>query len=231
MSFECVTFDAAGTLVDVRWDPVKIALEAAQRCGIQLDEQTAGEAYQRLLATRWGTFRTLNLQRREDICNDFWYELGKDWLEKIGVDSARAKDVYDVGDAIVFSPDSGVFQLYEDSHDALDAVEKAGLRMAVISNWDISLHRVLRMLGIYERFEVVVASLEEGVEKPDTKLFEITLDRLGLPADSCLHVGDDPLADGHGARSAGMSAVLIDRNAAHSDGTVIRSLGEIAAFL
>ncbi|MDK3161060.1 HAD-IA family hydrolase [Kamptonema cortianum] len=121
--------------------------------------------------------------------------------------------------------------MYEDSHDALDAVEKAGLRMAVISNWDISLHRVLRMLGIYERFEVVVASLEEGVEKPDTKLFEITLDRLGLPADSCLHVGDDPLADGHGARSAGMSAVLIDRNAAHSDGTVIRSLGEIAAFL
>ena len=113
--------------------------------------------------------------------------------------------------SLLYGPDQTYFSLYPDVLPALDLL--AGrVKLGVLSNWDYSLHRILRMLGIYDRFDVVVASLEEGPEKPDPRLFGIILERLGSTASTTLHVGDDAIDDLEGARSSGLSAVLIDRS-------------------
>ena len=65
--------------------------------------------------------------------------------------------------------------------------------------------------GIDSMLDVVVASLEEGVEKPEPMIFKIALDRLGADPAETLHVGDSPLDDVQGARNAGLKAILLDR--------------------
>ena len=50
-----------------------------------------------------------------------------------------------------------------------------------------------------------------GVSKPDPRIFEIALARLGASPEESVYVGDLYGIDVRGARSAGLSAVLIDR--------------------
>jgi FMN phosphatase YigB (HAD superfamily) len=55
------------------------------------------------------------------------------------------------------------------------------------------------------------------VEKPSAAIFERTLERLGVPASRTVHVGDSPREDYHGAASAGLTPLLIDRRGLFSD--------------
>jgi putative hydrolase of the HAD superfamily len=82
-----------------------------------------------------------------------------------------------------------------------------GLRMAMLTNnvkeWE-PLWRA--MLPVDEIFELVVDSAFVGCRKPEARIYEITLERLGLPAEVCVLV-DDLLPNCEGARAAGMQAV------------------------
>ena len=83
------------------------------------------------------------------------------------------------------------------------------------------------MFGLTDYFEHVVASLEEGVEKPDPRLFQIVLDRLGVEAENALHVGDSPRDDWQGATDAGMRALVIDRGNPAPSEARITSLAQL----
>jgi len=71
-----------------------------------------------------------------------------------------------------------------------------------------------------------------GFEKPDTRIFEEGLRRLGLPGPDALYVGDLFPVDVVGARRAGMQALLLDPSES-LDLPVhrIRSVGELPAWL
>ena len=55
-----------------------------------------------------------------------------------------------------------------------------------------------------------------GIEKPDTRLFEIALERAGCSAGELLHVGDSLENDVVGAARAGVKSVWLNRNGAGS---------------
>lgn len=126
--------------------------------------------------------------------------------------------------------ESMTFRLYPDSEPALDALDAAGYRLAVVSNWDCSLGRTLDSLGVSDRFEAVVTSAEAGYAKPDPVLFDRALAQLDVPAERALHCGDVPEADCLGAHRAGMQAVHLERDGgtgASWPGVVIASLTEL----
>lgn len=137
----------------------------------------------------------------------------------------------EASETLLYAQNGTYFAPFEDALDALQALKDAGVPMVVISNWDYSLHRVLRVQGLSDYFSHVFASLEEGVEKPDSRLFQIALNALGLEAPDVLHVGDHPGDDYAGATEAGLQALLIDREAPKSGGYVVRSLEEVIGFL
>ena len=62
-------------------------------------------------------------------------------------------------------------------------------------------------LGIAQLVDVVVISEAVGVHKPDPRIFEMTLDRLGCAAADAVMVGDSWATDIEWARAAGLSAV------------------------
>ena len=93
---------------------------------------------------------------------------------------------------------------------ALRKLRSMGLRMAVVSNHHNgkSLREMLRSFGMGQYFEVVIASEEVGVRKPNPKIFRICLSRLRLRRDQVIFVGDSLLYDVVGARAAGIVSVL-----------------------
>jgi haloacid dehalogenase superfamily, subfamily IA, variant 3 with third motif having DD or ED len=62
------------------------------------------------------------------------------------------------------------------------------------------------MLPVDEIFETVVDSGFVGCRKPEARIYEMTLEQIGLPAEACLFVDDLP-HNCDGAREAGMNAV------------------------
>ena len=64
------------------------------------------------------------------------------------------------------------------------------------------------LLPLDELFDDVVDSSEVGLRKPDRRIFELSLERLGVPADRAAFVDDAP-GNVEGARRAGLLAVLI----------------------
>jgi putative hydrolase of the HAD superfamily len=84
---------------------------------------------------------------------------------------------------------------------------RGGRRMAMLTNnvreWE-PLWRT--MLPVDEIFELVIDSGWVGYRKPERQIYEITLERLGLPASACLFV-DDLEVNCEAARELGFTAV------------------------
>lgn len=128
--------------------------------------------------------------------------------------------------------DSLRFELMPDAPGALAALDRAGVRLAVVSNWDVSLTEVLNTLGIAGRFHAICISAVEGAAKPDPAIFHTALRRLGVSAERALHCGDDPVNDGEGALAAGIRPVLVDRSHPLVEGRfgLVRSLAQLTSL-
>jgi HAD superfamily hydrolase (TIGR01509 family) len=93
---------------------------------------------------------------------------------------------------------------------ALEALRGHGLRLVVVSNANGTLRAHMDRIGMTSRFDHVLDSQDEGVEKPDPRFFEIALARSGARKETTIHVGDLYWVDVVGARNAGLRGVLLD---------------------
>ena len=108
------------------------------------------------------------------------------------------------------------WHIFPDVFPVLDALEAAGVRRAVISNWLWDAPELLHGLRLASRFEALVISARVGYQKPHPAIFRHALEVTGTGAERALHVGDSYRGDVLGARSVGIAPVLIARS--HSDG-------------
>ena len=106
--------------------------------------------------------------------------------------------------------DPSLWHVYPDVPPVLLRWKEAGLRLAVVSNFDRRLPALLDGLGLAGLFEQVVVSSSAGAAKPSPLPFRIALEALGLGADQVWHVGDSP-EDRTGARAAGVRCLLVRR--------------------
>jgi putative hydrolase of the HAD superfamily len=96
--------------------------------------------------------------------------------------------------------------------ELMQELKAAGYRMAMLTNNVREWEPLWRpMLPVDEIFEVVVDSGFVGCRKPEARIYAITLERIGLAAESCLFV-DDVLVNCEGAEKAGMAAVHFQDN-------------------
>ncbi len=103
--------------------------------------------------------------------------------------------------------DPAEWQVYPDTAEVLKSLRQNGIRTAVVSNiaWDI--RPVLHAAGA--EADEYVLSYEVGAAKPDRRIFDAALDRVGVDAEAALMVGDSVENDG-AARNLGCSFALVD---------------------
>jgi putative hydrolase of the HAD superfamily len=121
------------------------------------------------------------------------------------------------------------WRLYPDVLPILARLTEAGRALAVVSNWDSFLPRLLESHGLSRYFRTVSVSAIEGTGKPEAEIFRRTCARMAVSPEEVLHVGDSPRDDYEGARGAGLRALLLDREDRHPHvAERIRSLSELA---
>ena len=190
---DAVTIDAFGTLVTLR-DPVEALRQALREQGVERTRKELAAAfeaegrYYRDRSHEGADEASLALLRR-DCAAVFLDALGAE------LDPAGFAPVYVA--SLEFEPMPGAVE-------AVAQLERLGLRLAVVSNWDVALYEHLEELKLADYFETVVTSAEAGAPKPDPRIFELALERLSVRPDRALHIGDAE-ADEEGARAAGMA--------------------------
>jgi putative hydrolase of the HAD superfamily len=201
MRFDAVSLDAMGTLVSIEPPGPRLQRSLERRLGLAVE-----------LARCEGAMR-VEMRHYRAHCTG---ARDASSLAALRLDCASL-----IADALALDvsgpellpslTDAISFQAYDDAAPALLQLAAAGLKLAVIANWDISLTDVLRRVGLAEAFAAIVTAAAVGAAKPDPAPFRVALEQLGVDAGRCVHVGDDPVTDVAGARAAGLSAVLIDR--------------------
>lgn len=131
--------------------------------------------------------------------------------------TAEALDVEAPGEVLTEVADRRIsFNPYPESVRVLEELRAMGLKLYVVSNWDILLEDVLSELGWTHYFDGIVVSAVVGSEKPDGGIFEEALRVSGTldEPERVVHVGNDPVTDVEGANRRGIDTVFIDRKGA-----------------
>jgi putative hydrolase of the HAD superfamily len=91
----------------------------------------------------------------------------------------------------------------------LQVLNARGYRMGVVSNYYGNIETLCREFG-YNRFMTVfIDSAVEGVRKPDPRIYSLALERLRLPADEVMMVGDNFERDVMPAKGLGMKTAWL----------------------
>jgi HAD superfamily hydrolase (TIGR01509 family) len=223
MAIDTIFLDAGGVLVFPNWDRVADALA---RHGIP----TASAA---LAAVEWLAKHEVDTSAAgaSDLVRG-WLVFGRVFA-RAGITDAHAIDAA-IGDLQDYHER---FNLWEDVRPdvipALRRLRASGRKLVVVSNANGRMRAALDRVGIGPHVDLVIDSFEESVEKPDRRIFEIALARVGSRAETTLHVGDLFHTDVVGARAAGLRAVLLDMADLYGDHDCerVRSLAALADLL
>jgi putative hydrolase of the HAD superfamily len=120
------------------------------------------------------------------------------------------------------------WSVYDDVIVTLDELLRRELKLAIVSNWDSYLPRLLAALDLERYFTVLAVSAIEETGKPDAEIFHRACRRLAVDPSEALHIGDSVAEDFEGALAAGLSALLLDRQERHPEiADRITSLSEL----
>lgn len=200
-----VLLDALGTLLALEEPGPHLARELGRR-GIRVGVEQARAAMRAEIAFyraehhRAGTLPALAGLRRECA------EVVRANLGPAGAAAA----VEDVEAALLAAVR---FAAYPEVAGALARLRADGARLVVVSNWDVSLHGVLRETGLAGLLDGALSSAEAGVAKPDPAIFAAALELVDADAEGAVMVGDSVATDVEGALGAGLAAVLVTRAA------------------
>ncbi|MGY2063921.1 HAD family hydrolase [Blastococcus sp. SYSU DS0619] len=121
---------------------------------------------------------------------------------RLGLDDALAESLY----AVESDPFRNAFAT--DVPETLRALRAGGLRLAVVSDVHVDIRPAFAAAGLDGCVDVFTLSFEQGLQKPDPRMFTRTLDALGVRAAEAVMVGDRSRPDG-AAVDAGVPTLLL----------------------
>ncbi len=127
------------------------------------------------------------------------------------------------------------WELFPDALPTLQALQGRDLTLGVISDWGMSLAPIIAGLDLTRYFDCLIVSAATRYAKPEAALYELALQRANAIPDYTIHIGDSYIHDVLGARSVGITPILIDRpgrlREADVDCLLIRDLREVLSLL
>ena len=203
-----IVFDVGGTLLETVGSPHHQALRAFPETSM-IDADSFARAVG-VVAFEW---REAGGHPAEEDLAETWAGHYARALARVGyVGDARA-----MGERIEANFLTSGWRVFDDSEPVLAALTRRNIPLAVISNWPPSLEASLIKCGLRQYFNAVIVSGNVGYAKPHPAIFQLAVERLGVPAAQSWYVGDSISHDVQGARSAGFHPILLDRRARHPD--------------
>ena len=111
----------------------------------------------------------------------------------------------------------------------IDFIEKVKnkYKLAIISNDSSRWSKYLReKFDINKYFDVISISGDLKIQKPDDRIFLLTIEKLGVKAEDCVYV-DDRSGNLNAAKKVGMTPVLLNSRNESYEGVVVDSFEEL----
>jgi putative hydrolase of the HAD superfamily len=226
----CIAFDAVGTLVEPA-PPVAVAYrDVGLRYGSQL---TLDEVRGRFRAAFSATERSAPgsgsaspnrdpLATSEAIERERWRTIVASVLDDVSDPELCFQELWN------HFARPAAWRCYPEVGETIDRLERAGVRLAIASNFDSRLHTVCDGLPPLDRVELRIVSSEAGWRKPSSRFFEALAEAASCGRDEIVVVGDDLDNDFNGAVEAGMRAVWVQRGGATSRETGVAGIATIS---
>jgi len=108
-------------------------------------------------------------------------------------------------------------QVYKGVHEGLNYLQSASVRLGCVTNKasEFTLP-LLRDLGLFERFEVIVCGDQVERKKPDPLPLQVAAEKMQVDAADCLMIGDSK-SDVAAARAAGFGIVCMSYGYNHGE--------------
>ncbi len=103
-------------------------------------------------------------------------------------------------------------KLYPDTKDTLSFLQEKKKQLILVTNSPPPTKEAVQILGLSEYFDKIIFSFEVGLEKPDSRIYELALDGLNVSKKEVLLIGDSLEKDVIGPSKLGFDAILMDRN-------------------
>ncbi|QWF81497.1 HAD family hydrolase [Amycolatopsis sp. CA-230715] len=207
MTIRAVLFDFSGTVFRLEQDETWLA-ELTGDEGDPLDLEAQAELMRRMTAPV-GQVVQLDAEyqhawENRDLDPGLHEKVYLEVLRQSGVPNAeQAKALYArLCDPAEWTP-------YPDTEAALKGSAERGLAVGILSNIAFDIRPAFTARGLDAHVDQFVLSFEVGAQKPDPRIFEVAVERLGVPAADTLMIGDSEEADG-GARALGCRFALVD---------------------
>jgi putative hydrolase of the HAD superfamily len=205
-----VLFDATGTLLLFRESVGETYRRFALDFGVDLPGTRIAEAFLRTFAHADPmVFPGEPSERCRSLERRWWWRQVHSTF-RAADSTARFTDFEAYFDRLWNHYASGAaWRLAPGARHALDALRSRGVRTGIVSNFDHRLPNILQDLGILHYFDCVTLPAEAGAAKPDRRIFDVALARLGELSGPAVYVGDRAVEDVAGARGAGLFPIPV----------------------
>ena len=206
-----ITFDVGGTLIHPNPSVGGVYAEVLTRRGFTCESMDVDRAFEE----SWVAAAKLvpHLMERYGASaageRGYWRGLLRDTVARLGGEEPPPGAADELFERFARA---STWTVYPEVLPTLESLERRGIPMAVVSNWDSRLPGLLRELGLRRFFGPIVVSSLEACEKPDPRIFLLAAERAGVRPQEVLHVGDRDYEDFRGALGAGCRALKIVRN-------------------
>jgi len=223
-----ILLDALGTLVELEPPVEPLRRELRERCGLEVSEAQARAALRAEIAFyRAHHDEASDRARLEDLRRRATLALREALVTSSEGDPLAVAGGRNIG-SLPLAPLTEAllaalrFRPFEEVPEVLRAARGRGVRLIVVSNWDVSLHDVLGETGLAPLLDGAVTSAEVGSAKPDGAIFARGLALAGVGAEDAIHVGDSVEHDVSGALAAGIEPLLVVREGEDGLGARLR---------
>ena len=205
--YKNIVFDLYGTLVDIHTDEVKP--EFWEKVASYYEEHGAVYESQEL-SVRYGE---LIAEQAAAMPAGAEVDLGKVfaalYAEKAGSIPMDAQLIADTAASFRrFSMEK--LRLFDGVIEMMDGLKTAGKKIYLLSNAQALFTRAeLQMTGLEGYFDGILLSSDAGYKKPSKKFYGLLVERFGAMPEESLMIGNDDVADCHGASAAGMDSLYI----------------------
>jgi len=221
-SVKVVLLDLGGTLVSTTEIP-----EVYRR---MLEAHRITRSVEEISQAQKEVEKQLDIRELAVLFEEYWIRWNLLILRRLGIEENAEALAQKIADRWW---DYADVMLYTDVEETLQKLRAMDLKIGIVTNGLKSDYRqILEKVGLLDFFDVKVGIDNVGKMKPDRDIFLYALNELDASPSETLFVGDELIADYEGAKKAGLTPLLIDRdNVIGSNVEKIGSLKDIMNYL